>query len=301
MNEEVQLLSPEDIDIIDLTQTYHCENTIQKVLNNYGFLVVRNHGVDLTLLDQCYQLSEQFFSLSESEKSLLDYRHVEQTEFSNIGYFPMKHETAVGQSLPDVKEFLHIGPEAESVWPQSIPHFKDSFTKLFKQLQHCGDQIMSMITATYNLDAQYIHGLVKNGDSILRSIHYPPVKADEKALRAAPHTGIQLLGLQPRTTHSGLQFCLPNGEWAALNNDFKDCLAINMGEMLAYLLPNIIKPTLHQVVNTQNNAHEAHRYCIVHFYHANLTKMLNAIDQKNPTIMAGQWLLKRLKELGYQI
>ncbi len=309
MNNTVKHLTKGDVEIVDLLNPGENHSVIERSLRSLGFLVVSNHGVDLELLDHCYSLSEKFFALPLQEKSQLDYRQRDQKDYSNVGYFQMKTETAKGSELPDAKEFLHIGPcvdstdelYAENVWPTPLPEFRTAFTSLYQQLQQCGDTLMKMIAKTYSLDTSFVADLVKDGNSLLRSIHYPPVEADEKALRAAPHTGIQLLGLQPRTTHPGLQFCLPSGEWVALNHEFKDYLAINIGEMLAYLLSDAVKPTLHKVVNTQNNAHKSHRYCIVHFYHANPTKFLHPIDSSQPPIQVGQWLKSRFVELGYQI
>jgi isopenicillin N synthase-like dioxygenase len=116
-------------------------------------------------------------------------------------------------------------------------------------------------------------------------------------MRAAAHTGIQLLGGQPRTTHPGLQFCLPNGEWVELDSSFKDSLLINIGDMLSYLLGGKIQPTLHRVVNGGKELESVHRYCIVHFFHCDLAKQLQPLGNNEP-IIAGDWLKDRLAKLG---
>jgi isopenicillin N synthase-like dioxygenase len=281
-----------------------------KSIDEFGFLAVAKHGVDLKLLDKCYDLSREFFEKSPLEdKMALSYDQIDQKKYSNVGYFRFKSETAVASKEADLKEFFHVGPTlppdspmneyyATNVWPTSPVDLKASFMGLHQQCTVCGNHLIDAIAAAYELDRSYMQDLVHEGNSILRTIHYPPVEGDEVAMRAAPHTGIQLLGLQPRTTHPGLQMFLPSGEWVAPVG-FDDYLLINIGDMLAYLLNHQIKATLHRVVNAQSGSNNHHRYAIVYFYHANSEKVLHQQGQSSSDqpLYAGEWLKQRLREL----
>jgi len=316
-NETVKILTKSDIKVLNLKKNLSDDKQairqVAQSLAKWGFLVFSRHGIDMNLLDKCYQQAKLFFNLSLDDKLTLHHKNIVRKSYISAGYFPYKTETAVNNHLADLKEFFHIGPNitnnhpmrdyyTHNVWPSHLPEFEHSFTLLQGQFEQCGTNIMSTIAKTYNLPLSDLHALIEHGANITRAIHYPPVNTDELALRAAPHTGINLIGLCPRTTHPGLQFYTPSGEWIALDESFRDYLVINIGEMLAYILNNSVKPTLHRVVNTQGNAHEKHRYCIVHFFHTNLTKKLFRIDKSSivtDSLNSGKWLLQRLDELGY--
>lgn len=310
-HDEVPILSLSDCSSPESERRAQALQVLRESLDRLGFLVVSNHGVDMKLLDSCYRLGTQFFNLPPEDKLALRYDKLDQKKYSNIGYFAFQTEVAVGSKIPDLKEFFHIGPSlgqdhpmreyyADNVWPASLPQFQSDFTQLFEQFNSCGVMLANAIGSAFGLEQAYVKGLVNCGSSILRILHYPPVApGTEGAMRAAPHTGIQLLGLQPRTTHPGLQFYTPTGEWVALPPGFESYLAINIGEMLSYILDAKAKPTLHRVVNAQGGSENHHRYAIVHFFHANPLKLLRRMGgSTTEEIRAGDWLKKRLKELG---
>lgn len=316
-----RILSPSEIPLLDLEDVRSSDPSrraayfrdLERSLRVHGFLVVAGHGVDLTLLDRCYEVSRRFFAQPADAKRALLYSDIDQRSFSNIGYFPVKSEQAVGSSLADTKEFFHVGPSlppdhpmrahyADNVWPD-VDGFRGSFSALFDQLQACGDGLFFSIAEHHGMDSDYARPLVSAGSHVLRTIHYPPVAPSGDAVWAAQHTGIQLLGLQPRTSHPGLEIALPSGEWVAPVEGFEDYFIINVGEMLAYLLGGRYRPTLHRVVSRY--AGEApmaeDRYAIVFFYHANSLQHLRPIDAGDSApepIQAGAWLHQRLKQLG---
>ncbi|GAC1388879.1 MAG: 2-oxoglutarate and iron-dependent oxygenase domain-containing protein [Ktedonobacteraceae bacterium] len=317
---DIRLLSSRDVPILSLLDYQSADDDkrsqyiklLRRSIDELGFLVIADHPVNLDLLDECYRFSKSFFDLPLQQKLALQYKKINQKSYSNVGYFPYKSEQAVRSIVPDLKEFYHIGPTlpyghtmheyyAENVWPDGIPGFEKSFRELYQQFTECGNVIIRFISEAFGVNLSYTQNLVDSGNSVLRTIHYPPVRAEEEAMRAAPHTGIQLLGLQPRTTHPGLQLYTPPGEWIRVSEDFRTYLIVNIGEMLAYLLGNKVKPTLHRVVNAQDGSEQYHRYAIVFFYHANSLQYLrpiNFVDHIQEPILVGDWLLKRLRELG---
>lgn len=309
--DEVPILSLKDYASNEPARRERALRVLRESLDRLGFLVVSEHGVDMPLLDECYRVGTRFFDLPLEQKLALRYDKIDQKRYSNIGYFPFQTEVAIGSKVPDLKEFIHIGPSlqdghpmrayyGDNVWPASMPEFKAGFSRLFEQFNQCGAVLVDAIGETFGLERAYLKDLVDTGSSILRMLHYPPVPpGTTDAMRAAQHTGIQMLGLQPRTTHPGLQFYTPRNEWVVLPSGFEEHLAVNIGEMFAYLLNGQLKATLHRVVNAQGGSEQHHRYAIVHFFHANPLKSLRQMGAKSGQEMkAGDWLLKRLKELG---
>lgn len=314
-----RILSSHELPIVDLgnyrasgTQHQALLQQMEKSLHDLGFLVVDNHGVDLALLARCYDQGARYFALPPESKQAQDYRTIDQKRYSNIGYFPFQEERAVAARLPDLKEFFHVGPQvpealrddyAENRWPEQPAGFQADAETIYRQFIECGRRLFLALAELFSLDMDEAHSLIENSNSILRFLHYPPVPegSEPDAMRAAPHTGIQLLGLQPETSHAGLQFHLPTGEWVALAREAQSGrLTINIGEMFAYLTGGRVKPTLHRVVNAMDGSEHEHRYAIVFFFHAGHLRMM-----KSPTtgesIRAGDWLLQRLQDLDLKI
>ncbi len=299
-----------DVPILKMTSagSQDFEQNLFTSLKDWGFLVIEDHGVDLALLEKCYAISREFFNQPLDVKNEISFFEQDQRQYSNVGYFQFQSETAVSSKLADIKEFFHIGadittdhPLAEvcvpNKWPANMPEFERDFKELYRQLSAMTDQLFFTITDALGLPKEYTRELVENGNHILRSIHYPPIQTDQNPAKwAAQHTGIQLLGVQPRTSHPGLEFSVPDGRWFYADDDFSDALFINIGEMLAWLTQGQVKPTLHRVES--DNSNPVDRYAIVFFYHANPLRQLQQKNGKEEPIQVGEWLRIRLKELG---
>ena len=152
----------------------------------------------------------------------------------------------------------------------------------------------------------YFDDFVKNGNSILRPIHYPPILNEPKdAVRAAAHGDINLITLLMGAQGKGLQVQNHNGEWIdAIAAD--DELVINVGDMLSRHTNNKLKSTIHQVVNPPRALWGTSRFSIPFFMHPISEMPLNCLDncvtEENPKlyedITAGEFLTERLIELG---
>lgn len=289
---------------------------LEKNLANFGFMVFKNHGVSMEVLDKCYKNSMQFFELPTIKKG--KYALSVQKKYSNVGYFRFQSETAVNNQYPDLKEFWHVGREVpfyhrlnkiytKNPWPNEIHPFKTNMVNLYSQMEQTGINIMSMLALVLGSEEDYFEKLIENGSSILRSIHYPilPKKLRKSEVRAALHTGIQLIGLQPKTSHPGLQFLLPNGDWGELTQEFEKYLSVNVGDMLEAISNKFLKATLHRVINPKQTENES-RYAIVYFFHASPLEIIKQIATQTTSrdsktfkpILAGDWLLQRFDEIS---
>jgi isopenicillin N synthase-like dioxygenase len=80
----------------------------------------------------------------------------------------------------------------------------------------------------------------------------------------------------------------------------------NVGDMLERLTNNVLKSTIHRVVNPPKEKLGQSRYSMPFFMHpkrsVDLSCLENCISEENPrkyeSISAGNFLLQRLKEIG---
>ncbi len=174
------------------------------------------------------------------------------------------------------------------------------------QLEKTAIYVLRALAIYIGLDEYYFDDKVKEGNSILRPIHYPPITKDPKnAVRAAAHTDINLITLLMGAQGKGLQVQNHNGEWIDAVAK-PDELMINVGDMLSRHTNNKLKSTIHQVINPPREEWHTSRYSIPFFMHPISDMKLDCLeiccDDENPKqfkdITAGEYLVERLIELG---
>ena len=173
-------------------------------------------------------------------------------------------------------------------------------------LEKTGVYVLRALALYLGLEEFYFDKFVKNGNSILRPIHYPAITEEPKdAVRAAAHGDINLITLLMGAQGKGLQVQNHNGEWIdAIAAE--DELVINVGDMLSRHTNNKLKSTIHQVINPPRELWGTARYSIPFFMHPisemPLNCLENCISAQNPKqfedITAGDFLTERLIELG---
>ncbi len=288
-------------------------NEIGKAYEEIGFVALKGHFLSDELVEKLYQQVRSFFTLPLEVK--------EKYEIPGIGgqrgYVSFGKESAKGRKTGDLKEFWHFGQYVENndklakEYPENVtvnelPEFNSTGKETYKMLEKTGVYVLRALALYLGLNEFYFDDFVKNGNSILRPIHYPPIVNEPKdAVRAAAHGDINLITLLMGAQGKGLQVQNHNGEWIdAIAAD--DELVINVGDMLSRHTNNKLKSTIHQVVNPPKELWGTSRFSIPFFMHPvsemPLNCLENCIDANNPKkyedITAGEFLTERLIELG---
>lgn len=279
-------------------------------LKEYGFVILKDHPVELKLLRKAYSLSEQLFQMSEAAK--LSY--VGKEGGGQRGYTPFGKEHAKSSQYPDLKEFWHVGRELpvghrleqhfpKNIWPMEIPEFEASYKQLFQALDDSGRIMLQALTGPLEVEADYFDRMTEAGSSILRLLHYPPIPAgvDQNCVRAAAHEDINLITLLVSASSSGLELLTRDGKWLPVDAD-PDTIIVDSGDMLARITNEVIPATTHRVVNPKGP--NLSRYSMPFFMHPNPDAMLSCIPScrgsgaKFPDILAQDFLFERLREIG---
>lgn len=279
-------------------------------LKEYGFIVLVDHPVAESLLKKAYALSEQFFQLPRATKDQYALRDI---GFQR-GYTPFGTEHAKDSPVGDLKEFWHVGRnlpaghkydgiQPKNVWPKEVPEYGQVFSELYASLETCGDIILEALTLPLELDKDYFRTMTKDGNSILRLLHYPPLPPDRdpRSIRAAAHEDINLITILVSASASGLELKDRDGNWLAIESA-PNALIVDSGDMLARLTNDVIPSTTHRVVNPPDA--KSSRYSMPFFMHPNREAVLSCLPSckgtgaKYPDIMAEDFLMQRLREIG---
>lgn len=279
-------------------------------LREYGFVILRDHGIEKARLDQAYNYAKQLFELPEQIKLKYD-----SGSGGKRGYTAFGRENAKGNPHADLKEFWHIGPDVakdspyfntypENVWPEEIPGFQNFFSSMYKELESLGKNMLELLGEAMGLEKEFFRDLVTDGNSICRLLHYPKLEGLEtgKAMRAAAHADINLLTLLVGATDSGLELLDHNGEWMPVISSENE-IVLDTGDMMSRLTNDVLPSTIHRVVNP--NSSNKSRYSMPFFLHPHSNASLNCLAQcagpggsKYPPITAGEFLEERLHEIG---
>ena len=297
----------------DLEKKSNFVQSIGEAFQEIGFCAVKGHFLDDELVDKLYKQIKLFFDLPTEIK-----RKYEYPEYSGQrGYVSYGKESAKGSKHGDLKEFWHFGqyvPDDEitkynyfpNITVEELPEFNVVGKQVYQTLEKTAKYVLRALALFLKIDENYFDDYIKNGNSILRPIHYPPITEDPKeAVRAAAHGDINLITLLMGAHGKGLQVQNTNGDWIDAIAS-KDELMINIGDMLSRHTNNLLKSTVHRVVNPDKELLKKSRYSIPFFMHPVSEMKLNVLDscisnelpKAYNDITAGEFLNERLIELG---
>ncbi|WP_298505103.1 2-oxoglutarate and iron-dependent oxygenase domain-containing protein [uncultured Maribacter sp.] len=286
---------------------------IGKAFEDIGFVALSGHFLSEDLVKNLYKEIKNFFNQDQAIKDSYEIEGIG----GQRGYTSFGKEHAKGRKEGDLKEFWHFGQyvendaKLEAEYPNNVivkelPQFNVIGEETYKMLEKTAKYVLRALALHLDLEENYFDAYIKNGNSILRPIHYPPITSEPKnAVRAAAHGDINLITLLMGAHGKGLQVQNHEGEWVdAIARP--DQLMINVGDMLSRLTNNKLKSTIHQVVNPPKELWGTSRYSIPFFMHPisemSLNCLPNCISDKNPKqfedITAGAFLHERLIELG---
>ncbi len=295
------------------TKKQNFVNAIGKAYEDIGFVALKGHFLDDTLVENLYKEVKQFFSLPTETKQSYEIPGIG----GQRGYVSFGKESAKGKKEGDLKEFWHFGQyvennsKLEAEYPKNVivnelPEFNAVGKETYRMLEKTAKYVLRALALYLDIEETYFDQFIHNGNSILRPIHYPPITEEPKeAVRAAAHGDINLITLLMGAQGRGLQVQNHDGEWIDAIAQ-PDELMINVGDMLSRHTNNKLKSTIHRVINPPKELWGTSRYSIPFFMHPISDMKLNVlescVDKDTPKafddITAGEFLNERLIELG---
>ena len=305
-----------DIAVVSLAQPLDSiAAELGRSFEEYGFAVVRDHGIPQELIDRAETLAKQFFALPDAVKRAY---HIPGGGGAR-GYTPFGTEKAKDAKVHDLKEFWHVGRElpaghplaefmADNVWPSEVEGFRETFGELYAAFEEAGGRVLEGIALHLGLDGGFFAPTVADGNSVMRLLRYPPLEGAEAegAIRAAAHGDINTITLLLGAEEAGLELLTAQGEWKAVAPP-EGALVVNVGDMLDRLTNGKLRSTTHRVVNPRGEAAYRARYSMPFFLHFRpdyvIETLPSCIDpahsEKRPEpISSHEFLLQRLREIN---
>ena len=305
-----------DIAVVSLAQPLDSiADELGRSFQQYGFAVIRDHGIPQELIDRAEALSKQFFALPDEVKRAY---HIPGGGGAR-GYTPFGTEKAKDAKVHDLKEFWHVGRElpeghplaefmADNVWPSEVAGFRETFSELYAAFEEAGGRVLERIALHLGLDREFFAPTIEDGNSVMRLLRYPPLEGEEAegAIRAAAHGDINTITLLLGAEEAGLELLTAQGDWKAVAPP-EGALVVNVGDMLDRLTNGKLRSTTHRVVNPRGDAAYRARYSMPFFLHFRpdyvIETLPSCIDADSGTrppepISSHDYLMQRLREIG---
>lgn len=306
------------VDLSSFTQGSLAERSafvesLGRAFHEIGFVGVTGHGISKVLIDEFYRSAKAFFALPEEVKRQYEVEGLA----GQRGYTSFGKEHAKQSKVADLKEFFQIGQDVQdddpikdtypdNVQVKEVAEFPKLGQDLYRAFEKAGAELLRAIAIHLDLGEGYFDEKIRNGNSILRAIHYPPITQEPaSAIRAEQHEDINLITLLVGASAGGLELLNMEGEWLPIEPE-EDEIVINVGDMLQRLTNNYLKSTTHRVVNPPRALWHQPRLSIPFFLHPRHDMDLSCLEQCITTdrplayepITAGAYLDERLREIG---
>ena len=321
-----------EVPVIDLSPLYSNDadakqalaGEIDKVCQDIGFLVVIGHPVDLKLIEKVYEITLEFFDLSESEK--LQIKQPNDDELR--GFSPMLSEGlsySIGKKTPpDLKECLTIGPpgftEARyllgddyytakatcnrfvpNLWPAEPRALRPLWEGYFRVITRFGIDLHHLFCQALGLPEDYFDGFIDKTTSAMRALHYPKLSEEPEPgqVRAGEHSDYDNLTICH--VDPGLQARNRNGDWVDVPA-VEGGLVVNLGDFLMRWTNDRWISTRHRVINPPLDSEaNRRRLSVIYFYECNCDALIECLPTcqseahpaKYPPITAADYIAEK--------
>ncbi|HVY88042.1 MAG TPA: 2OG-Fe(II) oxygenase family protein [Hyphomonadaceae bacterium] len=283
-----------------------------------GFAVINQLPIDQAVIDRGIDAGKKFFALPDEIKR----KYFIPGGGGQRAYTPFATEVAKGAKAKDLKEFWHVARElpkdhkyaeimGQNLYVAEVPGWKEATNGMFNALDAFGLEVLSAIAMNLKLPPRFFDDTVKDGNSILRLLHYPPQMEPppEGSVRAGAHEDINVITLLLGAEEGGLEVLHRNGSWIPVNPP-PGSLVVNVGDMLQRLTNHVLPSTTHRVVNPKPERSRFPRYSTPYFLHFRpdyeIETLASCITSDRPNrypepLGAQDFLEIRLKEIGLRM
>lgn len=225
-----------------------------------------------------------------------------------------------GEDLKESFEIGREGDEYENLWPDRVEAEGVDFAVTMKEFfLHCRELhriVMRGIALGMGLEETFFDDYVRKGDNTLRLLHYPPVAKDAFKAgreRAGAHTDYGSVTFLFQDSAGGLQVERPGGKGVFVDvKPVEGAIVLNSGDLLARWSNDIIRSTLHRVVEPprKEGGHDVRedgfypaRYSVAYFCNPDFDRWIEALPgtfggEKGPKKYEGvntlEYLVNRL-------
>ena len=252
------------------------------VFTTVGFCYLKNHGINLELVNTFKQVSLGFFENSDEEKS----KYCSSTLLS--GYIPTNIQSLNLERPGDLRESFgycpsDIGPE---LWPP-IPDLQQTTIQLYTECKTLTHRICDVLSVGLGLPIHFFrdaHKLIgqKGNPTNIRSLYYPPIlpgtatKAGQ--LRSGEHSDFGTLTLVFQDEIGGLEVLVPKTGYVPAK-PISGTVIVFLGDMMSRWTSDTLIAKKHRVVIPEDEVRRIQgKQSVVFFVHTDGKYIIKCLD-----------------------
>ncbi|KAK1386150.1 Fe2OG dioxygenase domain-containing protein [Heracleum sosnowskyi] len=283
-------LPGDDIPVIDyslLISGDHDQQTktvseLGKACQDWGFFMVKNHGISEKLYEAMFEKCEEFNSMSDDEKQEFK---MKKDVMDRIKYGSSNNlsSTQVRFWRDYLKLFLH--PDFNS--PHKPAGFSETLLEVSKKQREVMKNLLRGVSKSLEVEESYLYNMadMDRGMDFFAANIYPPCPQPELAVGLSPHTDFGLLIMLASNGVGGLQI-QRNGTWYSVDVR-PNHLMVNLGDHMEILTNGKYKSVVHRaMVNSKTT-----RISSATVYGPEVNKFVvpapKFVDDNNPPVYRG--------------
>nr|WGH53114.1 HPPD inhibitor sensitive 1 [Oryza sativa] len=233
---------PEPLPVVDLSRLDGAEEAtkLRVALQNWGFFLLTNHGVEASLMDSVMNLSREFFNQPIERKQKFS-NLIDGKNFQIQGYGTDRVVTQ--DQILDWSDRLHLRVEPKeeqdlAFWPDHPESFRKYNLTMYQEMA---------MAKLLELDEDYFLDRLNEAPAFARFNYYPPCPRPDLVFGIRPHSdGTLLTILLVDKDVSGLQV-QRDGKWSNVEAT-PHTLLINLGDTMEVMCNGIFRSPVHRVV-----------------------------------------------------
>lgn len=294
-------LDVESIPVIDFsrfdTDLEALAQEMKQVCETWGFLYLKNHGLDKAEIDRMFEISETFFKTTpREEKASTPWNSIYNAGYDaktgTEGYF---RENGANDtvSAADTKEVFVIRKEKsyDQPMPPSLRKFNPEIQSFMAEThEKIAVRLLACLGLGLGLTTERLPELHQHASpsyTTLRLIYYPALQAgDEAPVRLGSHTDQGVITILFQNMVGGLQVRPPKYTGPIQEDELwldapviPGAVLINIGETMTFFSGGLMKSTLHRVARSPVAVDQGKdRYSMAYFCHPNQDTLLEVLQ-----------------------
>lgn len=206
---------------------------LDDALTHYGFVILKNIGIDHSLREETFAMIETFFDQSLDKKA----QHAYEGTVNNFGYQAPLTETLDPSKPADIKETFtmrNLDGRATDVeaWPDEA--YRTVSMAFYQNCLKSAFRVLRVFADALQVDSEFFVSKHTGENITMRYLHYPAIGYQPKSdsqMGAGAHTDYGSITLLFQDDIGGLQLKAQDGAWIDVA-PIKDAVIINTGDLM---------------------------------------------------------------------
>ncbi|XP_051885032.1 uncharacterized protein LOC127577671 [Pristis pectinata] len=280
---------------------------ITRALNEYGFVYLRNTGINEEQVFGTMDICRNFFLLPKDIKQ--QYVHLKDSEVPNHGWYDFKTESLNPTQPKDLKESFNVTTfSASDKWPvKDVPEFTNCLESLFKICAELSIRVLKVIELSLGVESGFFvskHQKMGRNENLstLRAAYYPPLQKSslkENQTRCGEHSDYGTFTLLFQDKYGGLEVMSRSGQYITAPY-LPNTVLLNIANLLQRWTSDRWISTKHRVQIPQTeDALNRTRQSLAFFVHPDHDAIITCCDglDKYPPITSIQYLKDKHPDL----